>query len=155
MRIRLKALLFTGCFSLIAFASQAQEEKQELSIYVKALNKYVEWINKFEPELDTLYFEELRGITTLFPKEVAGLTIHILNGRNQQEIYNAHGGRLIQRKMTPARVNKSEIEIGIIPYRGRLDAQRGVVLALSQWHAVLFAYNPKTEEFEYARFENR
>ena len=112
-------------------------------------------IKKFEPETDTLYFEELRGITTLFPKEVDGLSIVILTGRNQREIYAQNEGKLTQRKMTPAKVVKSEIEIGIIPYKGRLEEQRGVVLSFSKWHAVIFAYNPKTERFDYARFENR
>ena len=134
-------------------AQQAPEA--EVSIYVKALNQYARWINKFEPETDTLYFEELRGITTLFPKEVDGLNIVILTGRNQRQIYAEHGGTLVQRKMTPAKVVKSEIEVGIIPYKGRLEEQRGVVLSFNKWHAVIFAYNPKTERFDYNRFENR
>lgn len=125
------------------------------SIYVRALNQYARWINKFEPETDTLYFEELKGITTLFPKEVDGLSIQILTGRNQAEVYRKHKGELIQRKMTPAKVVKSQIEIGIIPYEGRFEENRGIILSLRKWHAVIFEYNRKTESFEYARFENR
>ena len=148
--------LVVAFFCLLATPqSLAQEQPaQELSIYVKALNKYAEWIKKFEPETDTLYFEELRGITTLFPKEVDGLKIEILTGRNQRKIYTEHDGELLQRKMTPVKVTGKELEIGSIHYQGRLDAQRGVILSLSKWSAVIFAYNPETETFEYARFEN-
>jgi len=133
----------------------AQETEEEISIYLQALEKYAEWITRFEKQTDTLYFEELRGITTLFPKEIKGLTVVVLNGRNQREVYNAHDNELIQRKMTPARVSGKEIEIGIIPYQGRLDPQRGVVLSLSKWFAVIFQYSPKAERFVYVRFENR
>ena len=149
--------LVVAFLSLLAAPKTIAQEQpaQELSIYVKALNKYAEWIKKFEPETDTLYFEELRGITTLFPKEVDGLKIEILTGRNQRKIYTDHAGSLIQRKMTPVKVTGKELEIGLIPYQGRLDAQRGVILSLSKWHAVIFAYNPETETFEYDRFENR
>lgn len=150
------SLVLIFLFTLAPAQIKAQQPpEQELSIYVKALNKYAQWINKFEPETDTLYFEELRGITTLFPKEVNGLKIEILTGRNQRKIFSDHGGELIQRKMTPVKVTGKELEVGIIPYQGRMDAQRGVILSLSKWHAVIFAYNPSTETFEYNRFENR
>ena len=149
-------LIIVTTLPATTFTSYAQEAaEEEVSIYVKALNQYARWVNKFEPETDTLYFEELRGITTLFPKEVDGLNIVILTGRNQRQVYTEHGGELVQRKMTPAKVVKSEIEIGIIPYRGRLEEQRGVVLSFNKWHAVIFAYNKKTERFDYNRFENR
>lgn len=140
--------------SPLLLSTQTQPKKEE-SIYVKALTKYAQWINKFEPETDTLYFEELRGITTLFPKEVDGLTIQILTGRNQRKVYDDHNGELIQRKMTPAKVSGKEIEVGLIPYQGKLDPQRGLVLSLTKWHAVIFAYDPETERFQYERFENR
>lgn len=156
MKERLTYLL--SLFFLCTFTTHtttAQETEPEPSIYVKALNKYAEWIKRFEQETDTLYFEELRGITTLFPKQVEGLDIVILTGRNQQQIYNDHDNKLTQRKMTPAKVTGKEIEIGIIPYQGRLEPQRGVILSLSKWHAVIFSYDPKTERFEYSRFENR
>ena len=138
-----------------ANAQDAPAEEKEPSIYVQALNQYARWIKKFEPETDTLYFEELRGITTLFPKQVDDLTVTILTGRNQRKIYSDHNGKMTQRKMTPAQVSGKQLEIGIIPYQGRLDATRGVILSLSKWHAVIFEYNPKSERFEYARFENR
>lgn len=151
----LAVMLLAGVLSMPNLVKAQEEEEPELSIYVKALNQYVRWIKRFEPEADTLYFEEVRGITTLFPKTVDDLTITVLTGRNQRQVYDDHSGKLIQRKMTPAKVIKNEIEVGIIPYQGRLDPQRGVVLSLSKWHAVIFAYNRKTERFEYARFENR
>lgn len=156
MKERLTYLL---CLFLLCIftthATKAQETEPEPSIYVKALNKYAEWIKRFEQETDTLYFEELRGITTLFPRQVDGLEIVILTGRNQQTIYKDHDNKLIQRKMTPAKVTGKEIEIGIIPYQGRLEPQRGVILSLTKWHAIIFSYDPKAERFEYSRFENR
>lgn len=141
--------------STITHISAQETPPQEESIYVRALNQYARWINKFEPETDTLYFEELKGITTLFPKELDGLSIKILTGRNQAQIYQQHNNELIQRKMTPAKVIKNQIEIGIIPYEGRLEPNRGIILSLRKWHAVIFEYNPETQAFEYARFENR
>ncbi|GEM_PF-6157328 len=148
--------LMLGLYIVTPARSLAQETSaQEESIYVRALKQYTRWINKFEPETDTLYFEELKGITTLFPKEMDGLTISILTGRNQAQVYQQHNNELIQRKMTPAKVTGSKIEIGIIPYEGRLEENRGIILSLRKWHAVLFQYNPKTETFEYLRFENR
>lgn len=145
------------CFCVIAPSKSFGQETpgSEESIYVRALNQYARWINKFEPQTDTLYFEELKGITTLFPKEIDGLTISILTGRNQAQVYQDHNNKLIQRKMTPAKVTGNKIEIGIIPYEGRLEEDRGIILSLRKWHAVLFQYNPKTESFEYLRFENR
>ena len=80
-------LLILFAFSFTApYQASAQEAEEEASIYLKALNKYAEWIKRFETETDTLYFEELRGITTLFPKEVDGLKIVVLTGRNQRKI---------------------------------------------------------------------
>lgn len=155
----MKQIKLILCLSLIlnSFTDLSAQETppQEESIYVRALNQYARLINKFEPETDTLYFEELKGITTLFPKEVDGLSIKIITGRNQAQIYQQHGNMLIQRKMTPAKVIKNQIEIGIIPYEGRLEPNRGIILSLRKWHAVVFEYNPETQSFEYARFENR
>lgn len=148
----LTLLLLTGTLTQL---SAQEASPQEESIYVRALNQYARWVNKFEPETDTLYFEELKGITTLFPEELDGLTIKILTGRNQAQVYQQNENELIQRKMTPAKVLKNKIEIGIIPYEGRLEENRGIILSLRKWHAVIFQYNPSTESFEYLRFENR
>lgn len=153
---QIKVLLTLTLLTAISAQLPAQEAPaQEESIYIRALNQYARWIKKFEPETDTLYFEELKGITTLFPTEVDGLAIKILTGRNQAQIYQQHENKLIQRKMTPAKVIRNQIEIGIIPYQGRLEENQGIILSLSKWHAVIFEYNPETESFEYARFENR
>ncbi|GAB5533234.1 MAG: hypothetical protein Roseis3KO_50110 [Roseivirga sp.] len=152
IKVILLVTLFTGTFAQL---SAQEPPAQEESIYIRALNQYARWINKFEPETDTLYFEELKGITTLFPEELDGLKIKILTGRNQAQVYQQHNNELIQRKMTPAKVIRNQIEIGIIPYEGRLEENRGIILSLRKWHAVIFEYNPKTESFEYARFENR
>ncbi|MCE7995115.1 MAG: hypothetical protein HEP71_24260 [Roseivirga sp.] len=155
----MKKIKLILCLSLLvstfSHISAQDAAPQEESIYVRALNQYIRWVNKFEPETDTLYFEELKGITTLFPKELDGLSIKILTGRNQAEIYQQHDNTLTQRKMTPAKVIKNKIEIGIIPYEGRLEPNRGIILSLRKWHAVIFEYNPETQSFEYARFENR
>lgn len=154
-KLSIPFLIFFGLsLTLLPDNLQGQEAEEE-SIYVKALRQYIRWIERFEPETDTLYFEELNGITTLFPDNVGERTIQVLTYRNQVNTYQAHNGELIQRKMTPAQVKGSEIEIGIIPYQGRLVPDRGVVLSLSKWHAVIFSYNRKTERFEYNRFENR
>ena len=151
--------LFTAFMALLFLSgthySNARQANEEESIYVQALRKYIEWIKRFEPDTQVLYFEELKGVTSTFPKSLEDIEIRILNGRNQLSTYQANNNLLVQRKMGPAKVKGKQIEIGITPYQGRLDQERGIRLSFSKWHAVIFEYNPKAERFEYARFENR
>ena len=56
----------------------------EDNIYFKALKEYARYVERFEPETETVYFEIVKGITTYFPKEINGLQVVIITGSNQQ-----------------------------------------------------------------------
>ncbi len=126
----------------------------EDNIYYRALKEYARWVERFEPETDTVYFEEVKGITNYFPKEINGIKVELITGRNQTQIYTAHGGRLTHRKMTPALVIENRIEIGLIPYEGQYSAQSGIRLGLRNWHNIIFEFNTQSGKFEYRRIDN-
>ncbi len=144
-------LLFLICFSAPSLAQNIDEN----NIYYRALKEYIRYVERFETETDTLYFEELKGITTWFPKKINELTVIIITAQNQEQIYKANGGKLVHRKMTPAQVVDGKLDIGIIPYQGQFAAgQGGLRLGLSKWHSVIFEYNTKSGKFEYRRIDN-
>ena len=152
MTLKTSTLLLA--FSLFSGNLNAQVP-DENNIYYRALIEYTRYVDRFEPEVDTLYFEELKGITSFFPKQIKKYTVVIITALNQQQVYEANGGKLIHRKMTPAQVKDDMIDIGVIPYQGQFSVdQGGLRLGLSKWHSVLFGYNSESNKFEYKRIEN-
>jgi len=142
-------LLFVINFS--AFGQNLDEQ----NIYYRALKQYIRYVERFEPETDTLYFEEIKGITTFFPKEINGLTVIALTAQNQVGIYEKNGGALVHRKMSPAQVKDGEIEIRIIPYQGQYSPELGGLrLGLSKWHIIIFVYDDLSKSFKYKRMQN-
>jgi hypothetical protein len=127
----------------------------EDNIYYKALKEYSRYVERFEPETDTVYFEEIKGITSYFPKEISGIKVVIITALNQQEIYSANGGKLIHRKMTPAQVVEDKIDVSIIPYQGQYSQEQGGLrLGLSKWHSVIFVYDIESKSFKYKEIQN-
>ena len=139
---------------LLFTASSFAQNIDENNIYYRALKEYARYVDRFEPEVDTVYFEEVKSITTFFPKEVDGLKVIIITALNQAEIYKANGGELIHRKMTPAQVTGGKIDIGLIPYQGRYEPQSGLRLGFSKWHSIIFNFNPVSGKFEYESIQN-
>ena len=127
----------------------------QTNIYYRALKEYARYVERFEPGTDTLYFEELKGVTTFFPKQIDGLIITIVTAQNQTNIYAADNGSLVHRKMAPAQVRDGLIDIGLIPYQGQYsEEQGGLRLGLSKWHSIIFEYNEATKSFDYKNIEN-
>ena len=147
--------LFVTSLLLTAFGKcSIAQNPDTTNIYYQALQQYGKWVERFEPEPDTLFFEEVKGITNFFPKKLNDRTVILITGRNQAKVYGDQGGSLIHRKMTPALVNGAKIEIGIIPYQGQFSPQTGIRLGLSRWYTIIFEYNPQTRRFEYRRLQN-
>lgn len=146
-----------GTILLLFFINSSSfgQNIDEQNIYYRALKEYSRWVERFEPDTDTLYFEHVKGITTFFPKEINGLQIIIITGLNQKEIYENNGGKLIHRKMTPVQVTDSKIDIGVIPYQGQYSAEQGGLrLGLSKWHSIIFEYDQESNSFKYKTIQN-
>lgn len=144
-------ILFLIFFNTLSIAQDIDKN----NIYFKALKEYACYVDRFEPETDTVYFEVVKGITTYFPKEINGLKVIIITALNQQEIYSNNGGQIVQRKMIPAQVLKDKINIGIIPYQGQyLEEKGGIKLSLSKWHSIIFMYDKESKSFKYKEIQN-
>lgn len=154
LKMLIKSLYTFIVLLLFTTISVAQEFDKD-NIYYRALKEYARYIERFEPETKTVYFEEVKGITAYFPKEINGLKIVILTARNQVEIYAKNDGQIIHRKMSPAQIVKNKIDVGIIPYQGQYSPEQGGLrLGLSKWHNVIFVYDEKSKSFKYKELQN-
>ena len=140
-------LILLLLFNTLSIAQNNNED----NIYFKALKEYARYVERFEPETDTVYFEVLKGVTSLFPKEINNIKVIILTALNQQKIYEANDGKLVHRKMSPAQVIEDKIDISIIPFQGQYSVEGGGLrLGLSKWHSIIFVYDTDTKSFKYS-----
>jgi hypothetical protein len=156
--MRRKALILIICALLVPFTLEAQINHETDSLYISALEYYLASCDSnhikypdIYSKIDTIFLEQTDEISVV-PSILCGRVIVLITNENWRKIYEQNGNTLIHCKVFPIDVKGDEIEISIIPYKGK-KVKDNLEIGLSDWTNVYFKYDCFKKRWVYIRVE--
>ncbi|MCL6274234.1 hypothetical protein M3P19_09445 [Muricauda sp. 2012CJ35-5] len=113
------------------------QPKETDSLYIKALEKYIEQLK--ETESKTVYVE-YEDYLMRIPKTIRGFEIKKLGFANQKEHFRKNKNHLILVKVSPLTIENGLFHITLTPYAAKRKGKKKMELVYSHFHQTYFRF---------------